>query len=173
MLFRAEHAWLVWRCKITLCYRTFKAPLLSPLKFSMENQKPNSRIPGWSVKLRLIKSQCVCVGCVCVWKRQRRWKGKIRSRTKEKLPVFLNHNFGVTIQINEEWRGRKSLDVSGSIIAMKVINDFFYIVVTLHPFRTGRAWDVPPELTNKTNRTKQSLFLNRPSEHWLKSLSWC
>lgn len=40
MLYRVEHAWLVWLCKIKLSHYTFKAPLLSPLEFSMENQQP-------------------------------------------------------------------------------------------------------------------------------------
>lgn len=77
MLYRAEQAWLVWQCKVTLSHQMLQAQLLSPLKFSMENQKPNSQIPGWSVNLRLINRLCVsmCVFCF-VQEGKRRCKGK-------------------------------------------------------------------------------------------------
>lgn len=76
MLYRAEHAWLVWWCKVTLSHQMLQAQLLSPLKFSMENQKPNSQIPGWSVKLRLINSLCVLMCVFYFVQGKRRCKGK-------------------------------------------------------------------------------------------------
>lgn len=54
MLYRAEHAWPDQQCKIASYYHAFKARLLTPLKFSMKNQQPNSTIPAPNIKLWLI-----------------------------------------------------------------------------------------------------------------------
>lgn len=105
MLHRAEHAWLVWRCKITLSHQMLQAQLLSPLKSSMENQQPNSRIPCWSVKLSLLRASVY----QCVYFALCEGDGEgireiIQRRTEEKLPFScfpINHSFSVTSQVRE------------------------------------------------------------------------
>lgn len=92
-LYRVEHVWPVCRCKITLSYHMFKAPLLSPLKFSVENQQPNSIIPGWSVGLRAdLELACMLCVCIWVWGRYKRWKGEIQSLTAEKHEKWMKSN---------------------------------------------------------------------------------
>lgn len=150
MLYRAEHAWLVWQCKVTLSHQMLQAQLLSPLKFSIENQKANSKIPGWSVNLRLINSPCVFMCAFCFFFLQ---EGKRRCRKKKKTHVVL---FSKT----------KMLHHHCDAAALKDVTAFKYRIefdVGLHAsgetcISAGDIWDFPSELSEKDPKTTKGLF---------------
>lgn len=82
MLYRAEHAWLVWRCKITLSHQMLQAQLLSPLRFSMENQQPKFQNSRLKCQARADEEPgCICV---CFWicvTEEKDYRGEHREAT--------------------------------------------------------------------------------------------
>lgn len=146
MLYRAEHAWLVWQCKVTLSHQMLQTQLLSPLKFSMENQKPNSQIPRWSVNLRLINSLCVsmCVFCP-VQEGKRRCKGEKKNTRWLVFPKCC-----IITAMQRHW---KTLLLLNIVLSLQWASMWVEKLASVWDI-----WDFPSELSIKDPNTTKVLF---------------